>query len=599
VILCFCEENNSNYNNNNIGYWTNLINQVSENIREVNYPLIILVYPFNDLINFEEIFKKHKDKRTITVLRTMKNDSDENIGSNYSLILSLLWEKDLYLNQKEIKPNKNFSANIFRINNNELTSSINILLSGYARKGKSTFLNLIFNKLIARESPQGFPLTNNINEYSISFSNSNNNLNEIIGGLKIIDSPGFIEGTRDNYDKIKNLINNSIKQAEEILDKLHYFFFFLQPGVNYQNIEDIFDFLNNKVGNKEFKIIFIINRDMPGKDGRPNSTKETLIDLCEQNYNNLIINNGENILEVDLINGNNENNNKINKIFEYIYNDLINDNLYINNPQLIQNISDENQLVNYLHNNSSFYTRISNPNDIINRSRLKSQISINASTLLIISLGFCPIPFIDIPLFLVLLSSMMISIIKLFGFSLINFPFSRYFNSIFESRNAGDIFLRQNQNMNAIDGEGDINRISVQRINPEEPRDSRTRFVFITDFINLIVRGRNSTSLLIKRLSLSLYSICFLRIGILALNGGTDFIPLIGWVIGGIIASIITVPFTKKIGNKTIEFCSNLIRENGILNIIRNQIEGYRYALDYIKKLSLKEKWERNVLIVN
>lgn len=486
IILCFCKEKGNVHNN--IEYWKKLINDVSDNIRESNYPLIILFKPFEDFVNFKQIFQNHRDKRTITVLKIMKNVCDENIEFNYSMILSLLWEKDLYLNQKIIKPNKNFKANIFRINNQELTSSVNILLSGYTRKGKSTFLNLIFDKLVSRESPQGFPLTKNINEYSISLFNNNNinhNLFEISGGLKIIDSPGFIEGTQENHKEIKNLINKLIDKNAEILDVLHYVLFFLQPGVNYQKSEDIFSFLNSKVRNREFKVIFIINRDMPRNDGSSNTTKDTLIGLLEDNkYNNLIIHNGENILEVDLINGSNENNNRINKIFNYIYNDLINNNHYINNPQLIQNMDNGNQLINYLHNNSSFYTRISNPNDIIKRSSLKSEISITFFTSLIIGIGFSPIPLIDVPLFFIILSIMMISIIKIFSFSLIKFPLSRYFNSVFESQRAGEIV---EQNRNSIDGEGEINRIAVRRINDEDDDDTGYQKLFVEHIINYYI----------------------------------------------------------------------------------------------------------------
>ena len=596
VILCFCQENkNTDYN---ISYWTNLINQVSNNIREVNYPLIILIKPFERFINFDQIFQNHKDKRTITVLRTTPNDCNENIELNYRLILSLLWEKDLYLNQKEIKPNKNSQANIFRINNRELTSSINILLSGYTRKGKSTFLNLIFDKLVSRESPQGFPLTKCINEYSISFNNNNNenNLFEIYGGLTIYDSPGFIEGTNENHKKIKVLINELIERASEMLDTLHYVFFFLQPGVNYQNSEDIFSFLNSKVRARELKVIFIINRDMPRNGVNPNVTKETLIQLFEDNYyNNLIIDNGENILEVDLIEGSNANNNRMNKIFNYIYNDLINNNAYINNPQLVQNMYNENELVSYLRNNSSFYTRISNPNDIINRSKLKSETIINFYTGIIFGVGFSPIPLIDIPIFFFFLSLMMIRIIKKFGFSLTHFPFSRYFSEVFESQRAGEIL---EENRNSINGEGQIDRIAIRRVNDEKYWQKLK--ILLEKLLDYFSRGLDRiTALIISIFTRSLMAICIFRIGILALNGAMDFIPAVGWAIGGVIAYFINIPFTKKIGNKTIQFCSNLIRQRGGREVIMNQIEGYRNAINFLNNLNLRERWERKVLKIN
>ena len=195
---------------------------------------------------------------------------------------------------------------------------------------------------------------------------------------------------------------------------------------------------------------------------------------------------------------------------------------------------------------------------------------------------------------------MLISIIKLFSFSLKKFPFSRYFNSIFESPRAGEIL---EQNMNAIDGEGEINRIAIANINNENSNNQIFQIFrrIYDNSLYLFLRGNNHSIInrFIRIFSISFFSICATRTILLAINGATDFIPVIGWAIGGIVASIINVPFTKKMGDKTIEFCKQLIREKGELDLIRNQIEGYRNAINFIHKLSLRLRWERKVLIVN
>ena len=285
IILCFCKDDGNI--NTHVDYWKQLINKIAVGIKEVNYPLIILLNPFEDNINFNEVFQSHRDRRTITILRTMKNNSIANIEHNYRLILSLFWEKNLYLNQKEIKPNKNVNANYFRINSIELTSSVKILLTGFTRTGKSTFLNLIFEKLISRESPQGIPLTNVPNEYSILPNNNNlenqNDNEEIFGGLKIIDTPGIIEDTTENQSNIKKIINESIEKMEESLDIINYIFFFLNPGPNYQKTQNFFNFLNENA-QKGIKIVFIINRDKSRRNGKPNTTKDTLIDYLEKHH---------------------------------------------------------------------------------------------------------------------------------------------------------------------------------------------------------------------------------------------------------------------------------------------------------------------------
>ena len=67
----------------------------------MHYPLVIILNPYENHFDFDQSFSKHRDKRTITVLKIEKNNSPENIEHNYRLILSLFWEKNLYLNQKK------------------------------------------------------------------------------------------------------------------------------------------------------------------------------------------------------------------------------------------------------------------------------------------------------------------------------------------------------------------------------------------------------------------------------------------------------------------------------------------------------------------
>jgi GTPase Era involved in 16S rRNA processing len=542
IILCFCkDEENINIH---VNYWTQLINEIAGGIREVNYPLIIILNPLEDDIKFNDIFQSHRDRRTITILRTMKNNSIANIEHNYRLILSLFWEKNLYLNQKEIKPNKNFNANYFRINSIELTSSVKILLTGFTRTGKSTFLNLIFEKLISRESPQGFPLTNVSNEHSILPNNNNlenqNDNEEIFGGLKIIDTPGIIAATNENQNNIIKIINDSIKKKEESLDVINYIFFFLTPGPNYQNTQNFFIFLN-KSAQKGIKILFIINRDKPRKNDSPNTTKETLIDYLEQNnWNNLLINEGENIIEVDLIEGNNEDNNKINKIFTYIYDDLINQNNYIKNPQLIENLN-EQELINYLHNNSSFYSQILTPNDIINRGDNRASKVIYSHLLLIFASGFSPIPLVDIPLFIFFLSTMIVSIIIGYGFSLRNFPYGEFFSYVLEDERARLII---ENNLEGIRGENGIEQINQRRVDVNE--EERERSIFIKRFLESLLRTLGKTQQHYVRIfAYSFLTLCVFRITTLGVLGVLDVSGL--FFVGGIVAAIINVPFSKKL----------------------------------------------------
>ena len=90
-----------------------------------NLPHIIFLNQFGDNIDLNNQFLNYEDKRTITILNVLRNASDNDIETNYRLIFSLLWEKNLYFNQMKIKSSENPKANLFRFNM-EPTNSIKI-----------------------------------------------------------------------------------------------------------------------------------------------------------------------------------------------------------------------------------------------------------------------------------------------------------------------------------------------------------------------------------------------------------------------------------------------------------------------------------------
>jgi len=54
----------------------------------------------------------------------------------------------LILNQQPFKLSKVPEANFFKIKEEIPSSSINVLLTGFSRKGKSTFINMNFDKMV-------------------------------------------------------------------------------------------------------------------------------------------------------------------------------------------------------------------------------------------------------------------------------------------------------------------------------------------------------------------------------------------------------------------------------------------------------------------
>ena len=124
--------------------------------------------------------------------------------------------------------------------------------------------------------------------------------------------------------KIEDMVNNSIENQKYNFDIINYILFFLSPAPNFQYTDNFL----NKLNSSGIKVIFIINRDHPRTNGMPNTTKSTLIAyLLSKRFNNLVKNNGSNILEVDLINGVEG---RINEIFRYIHDDITHDNRFGN-----------------------------------------------------------------------------------------------------------------------------------------------------------------------------------------------------------------------------------------------------------------------------
>jgi hypothetical protein len=323
AILYFSNENQTLQQN--IQTWKRIAVAINT-LPELKLPFInFLAYgDINELnqIQNENIFGNFQDKRKITILRLLRNENENCREINYRKILSYLWEITLILNQKPFQLSKNPAANFFRIRQEEPGVTLNILLTGFTRKGKSTFTNIIFDRIVTLENPSFIPVTSKIIEFLLPSQPDQNN--RVKGGLKIFDVPGLIEGTNENMSKIEDMVNNSIENQKYNFDIINYILFFLSPAPNFQYTDNFL----NKLNSSGIKVIFIINRDHPRTNGMPNTTKSTLIAyLLSKRFNNLVKNNGSNILEVDLINGVEG---RINEIFRYIHDDITHDNRFGN-----------------------------------------------------------------------------------------------------------------------------------------------------------------------------------------------------------------------------------------------------------------------------
>ena len=567
VILYFSDENKSLQQNSQI--WVEIINQINT-LPELKLPFIIFL-SYGDIEDIRNqvgenggIFGDFRDKRKITILRLLKNENQYK-EMNYRKILSYLWKITLILNQKSFRPSKNLEANLYSIQERSPSTTINILLTGFSRKGKSTFINMVFGKIVTLENPSFLPVTSEIIEFLLPSQPSENDI--VKGGLKLFDVPGLIEGTSENMSNIEKLIEQSIKNQEYNYDVISYILFFLSPAPNFQNTSNFLKKLNES----GIKVIFIINRDHPINNGSPNITKQTLIDhLSSRGFTNLIEEDGNNILEIDLINGVKG---RTNEIFRYMYNDLMNNN-EINDNVMNEIINLQGQeLFPYLRDKFNLFSRISSTEDLINRGNNKAKVIIEGTIPLTTAAGFCPIPFIDIPIFLFIISLMLTKICNSFGFNLENSIFNDFFIKYLKEIERGN-----NDNTNA---------------NENQRNSIRAR---ILNWLTQNFRNANNdvNQFIIQKLIDSFE----IRIGVTALAGFFDLMPG-GFIIGGIIDAIINYPFINQLGNEAKIFMANKIRASGGKKNIINIIESYRESISILEELSNRNEWPRKIEIID
>ena len=202
------------------------------------------------------------DKRYATniIYKNQNNKEMSNEDLNIKII-SLLWELDCYFKEKGNIACRYTPDNIFNgLENDNALFTLNILIAGLARVGKSTFINLMSRKLTALESDLKVSVTKNITEYYIY--NKDNKKEH--GAIKLIDTPGLVSNNNNNdymekESQIKELIKNQAKSSFE--KKIHFIFFILNKNSKLgfkdaNNIEEVFKILNES----ECPVYFIVNK---------------------------------------------------------------------------------------------------------------------------------------------------------------------------------------------------------------------------------------------------------------------------------------------------------------------------------------------------
>ena len=315
VIICFGNEN------------TELLSSYFKKFRKSN-----IIFITESECKISEKMDKRYGINIIYKNLVNKEMINDNLDSK---IISLLWELDCYFKEKgNLKcsccPDYIFDG----LENDNSIFTLNILVVGLSRVGKSAFINLLSGKLSALESDLTVTVTKKLTEYYIY---RNNKIGH--GAIKLIDTPGLVKNKsdidyKDKENKIKALIRNENKSFNT---KIHFIFFILLKDSRLQmndsnNIKEIFQELNNT----KVPVFFIINKVR--KNTNFNSIIAPMKESLNQNgFNNL--SKDENFIPANFIKAEMGDIHGIDIIFSKILNHINNKNYLDNKLQLeMQNL---------------------------------------------------------------------------------------------------------------------------------------------------------------------------------------------------------------------------------------------------------------------
>ena len=256
VILCFGNENEN-------------VKTLSENFGELCKSRMIFVT--DEKCDLDETM----DKRyaTFIICKDITNNEDLNIK-----IISSLWEIDCCFNEIgnqicRYTPEKIFNG----LEKDNSMFSINILLTGLSRSGKSTFINLLAGKIMALEADNAESVTKNISEYYIYRDDDKDEH----GAIKIIDTPGIVANQNANnleYKEVENKVINMIKEQDKTFEnKIHFIFFIFMKGnsLEGENINELFKALNDS----KCPVYLIMNKSSRNNRAFSSDIKSTICHL--------------------------------------------------------------------------------------------------------------------------------------------------------------------------------------------------------------------------------------------------------------------------------------------------------------------------------
>jgi GTPase Era involved in 16S rRNA processing len=280
-------KDNKNKNNIVIKFgqkYAKVFRKLSNNF-DTDHPFILFNFSENDEIE-NGFFEKFKYPQYISYIKDKYDPNTPDL--NYHKIISYIWEKDCYYNERGnsscpyspanllYKPSKGF---IF----------CNILLIGESRAGKSTFINRLFNKYMSHESAKFESTTKEITYYEFSFQDvqeekdNNKLIKNGYGLIRVLDTPGLV------LTKDLDASSKIIEKLNKEFDNIHMIYFFLKGQSNIEQSLNLLKYIKKKnverEKNKAYKvpIIFIKNGEDLVKGGNGNVLFQELKNSLKKN----------------------------------------------------------------------------------------------------------------------------------------------------------------------------------------------------------------------------------------------------------------------------------------------------------------------------